>query len=135
MKRAALIVAALLASCSSTSEWTAEDTRLLAMDLRDALDAAKPLLGDNADAYVAAVQQVIDAALEDPDGNWDWADAFRMVRALEPQARQALIANGETEERADAILALARIALRRLEQALGSRAPAESPATTSRPSQ
>lgn len=140
----AMLVAALMCTFGCASTMTVEDRELLAADLQDALDAGRPVLGSNADAYVTAVQAVIDALLNDPGEGFDWADVFRVVRALEPQARQALIANGQTPEQADAIMALARIVLRRAEAAVGNaQREAETPpaatapamAPTSRPSQ
>ena len=114
MTRASVAVLVCLFGCASMTQ---QGTQRLAANVNDALTVAKPLLGDDADAYVAAVQAVI-AAVSDGDGQFGYDDAFRAIESLEPEALAALIANGQDPAQAAAIMALARIALRELQAAL-----------------
>ncbi len=98
---------------------TPEEREALARDLEDVLTVAAPLLGEDGAAYAKAVGAIATAILVD-DLSFDFEGAFAVVRSLEPQAHAALVAQGQSEAEAAAILALARFALRRLESSLRS---------------
>ena len=104
-------VALFLASCSSISQ---ADRQLYAADLRDAIAAVTPFFNEEVSPYLRALLPIADAFESGEEINWSLA--FDVVRGLEPQAREALVASGRVSEaEADALLAVCRMALRHIE--------------------
>ncbi len=121
------MVATLLGGCAlfATENLTPEQKALLAQDVRDGLMALRPFIGDRAEPFVAAVEPMLVAfATGEP---FDFGAAFASLRPLEPMLHQALIDAGRTVEEADALLAVVKIALRRIEFALAATPAAEVP--------
>ncbi len=114
---------------------TKADRDLLAADLSDALTIAEPLLGERGKPYADALRAVVEALRQDPDKRFDFTDAIRVVMALEPTARGALLESGLEPAETEAVLALARIGLRRLEAALTGTEPAPETAPAEQPLQ
>jgi len=113
---AVALVGALAPACATTSEpMSAEQRELLAQDVRDAITTARPWIGDSVEQYLRAAEPLLVAFIAgEPIGPAAW----ETLRAVEPALRQTLIDAGREPEDADAILAVLRIALRRVEAAL-----------------
>jgi len=113
---AVALVGALAPACAITSEpMTPMQRELLAQDVRDAITAARPWIGDSVERYLKAAQPILVAFIAgEPIGPAAW----ETLRAVESALRQTLLDAGREPEDADAILAILRIALRRIEFAL-----------------
>lgn len=111
--RGALLALVLLGPACGTLG-SASQRELLAQDIEALLEVGRPFLGPEAEPYVQAVQSVIEA-VRSGDETFDWSDAFRVLRALRPHARDALVRGGMEPDEADALIALVGIAVRRLE--------------------
>lgn len=120
MRRLPFLTATILlltGACANQQEWTQKDRERYAADLRDAIAAVTPFVGEEGKPYLDALRPIADA-LESGEVI-DWHLAFDVVRGLEPQMKAALLAGGHvTEAEANALIAACRMALRHAEDAV-----------------
>lgn len=116
----ALVVPASLFGACQSAPMTAVQRQLLAQDVRDAILAAKPWIGTGVEPYLAAAEPLLLAFVA---GDPIEPAAWLAIAQAEPMLRQALLDSGRSAEETDSMLALMRIALRRIESALAAPPP------------
>ncbi len=142
----ALAVLLLLASiaCEAGRPFLGENVtprqrQILAEVVQQNMAAARPFVDEKAQPYFDAAGRLVTAFMTDEDG-FDYADAFKHIRAAQPLLQDSLIRAGRTPEQTAAIVSAINTALASIEFALAGAElpppevrlpdPAAPPATT-----
>lgn len=113
MKTQPLALALVLSACVAPTSQSQREQ--LSADLRDAIDALRPWIGDDVQPWIDAATPILDALAT---GQPVLPTAFAQLRAQEPRLKLLLQAAGRTAAEADSLIAILRIALRHVESSM-----------------